>query len=146
VSLGSRIPSRVARTALHSNLKLESQTMVTLHATPGRGNTRFSKDKGTKIWVYLRLWFGGFFLLLAWFSSSLLNNKNTLPPPVEVRTNKVETKQEQAAPVDRQQPAQPEPSQNMMMSVLLSKSLLRMSGNGWQINSDPHAGGHKFEC
>jgi len=38
--------------------------------------------------------------------------------------------------------------QNMMTTccILLSKSLLRMSGDGWQINSDPHAGGHKFEC
>jgi FkbM family methyltransferase len=34
----------------------------------------------------------------------------------------------------------------MIMNFLLSKSLLRMSGNGWQINSDPHADGNKFEC
>jgi FkbM family methyltransferase len=34
----------------------------------------------------------------------------------------------------------------MIMNFLLSKSLLRMSGIGWQINSEPHAGGHEFEC
>ena len=103
--------------------------MVILHhVTPGRGNIRFSKGKGTNIWVRLRLLFVGSFLLLAWFSSSLLDSKNStpnldidihssvqrqdlgsLPPPVEVRTNEVETKQEQAALVDRQQTTQPEP-------------------------------------